>query len=154
MRSTPAKGVQARRPARRARSGGPTTRMEALGAARRHALDDAREHGGIALFGPVAVAGLVGAVGEDDESGIGVEQQGLLQGFVPAQEERGLGAVDAGGFVGDAGGVFGGEAEEADGSLIDGEDFEVVRAGFDGSVEVAGGVWARGCRSWRWRRWR
>ena len=64
----------------------------------------------------------------------------MLEGFVPAEEERGFGAVDAGGFVGDACGVFGGEAEEADGGLIDGEDFEVMGAGYDGGVEVAGGV--------------
>ena len=34
------------------------------------ALDDALEHCGVALFGPVAVAGFVGAVGEDDERGV------------------------------------------------------------------------------------
>ena len=108
------------------------------------AFDDALEHGGVALFGPVAVAGLVGAVGEDDEGGVGLEHQGLLEGFVPAEEERGFGAVDAGRLVGHARGVFGREAEEADGGLVDGEDFEVVGAGFDGRVEVAGGVGCEG----------
>src|SRR5258708_3485315 len=38
------------------------------------ALDDALEHGGVAFFGPVAVAGLVGAVGEDDEGGVNCSQ--------------------------------------------------------------------------------
>ncbi len=73
-------------------------------------------------------------------AGLVFEHQGLLEGFVPAEEERGFGAVDAGGFVGDASGVFGGEAEETDGGLVDGEDFEVMWAGFDGCVEVTGGI--------------
>ena len=74
-------------PARRARSGGPTTRMEADGASAADALDDAREHGGIALFSPVAVAGLVRPVSKDDKSRVDGGEQRLLQGFVPPEKE-------------------------------------------------------------------
>jgi hypothetical protein len=88
------------------------------------------------------VAGFVGAVGENDEGGIDRGEQRLLQGFVPTEEERGFCAVDAGCFVGDAGCVLGGDAEEADGGLIDGEDFEVVGAGFDGDTKLTSGVWS------------
>src|SRR5271170_6112717 len=78
------------------------------------ALDDAAEERGVSFFSPVAVARLVRAVGEHDEGGVGFSHEGLLNGFVPAEEEGGLGAVDASGLVGDASGVLRGEAKEAD----------------------------------------
>src|SRR4051794_9536576 len=78
------------------------------------ALDNALEHGCIAFLGPVAIAGLIGAVRKDDESGIGLKHQRLLESFIPAEEQRGFGAVDTGGLVGDARRVLGRESEEAD----------------------------------------
>ncbi len=101
------------------------------------ALDDAAKEGGVGFFSPVAIACLVGAVGENDQGGVGFSHEGLLNGFVPAEEEGGFCAVDAGGFVGDASGVFCGEAEEADGSGLGGEDFDVVMTCRDGGVVVA-----------------
>ncbi len=84
-------------------------------------LDDAAEHLGVTLFGPVAIACLVGAVGENNEGRVGFEHQGLLEGFVPAEEERGFGSVDTGSFVGDSRGVLGGKPEEPDGGFVGSE---------------------------------
>ncbi len=108
------------------------------------ALDDAAKEGGVGFFGPIAVACLVGAVGENDEGGVGFCHEGLLDGFVPAEEEGGFGTVDAGSFVGDASGVFRGETEEADGSGLGGEDFDVVMTCRDGGVVMA-------CADFTWR---
>ena len=65
-------------------------------------LEDALEHGGVALLGPVAVAGFVGSIGEHNERRIDGREERLLHDFAPAEEERCFGAVDTGRLVGDA----------------------------------------------------
>src|SRR5438270_582072 len=73
--------------------GRPDDENGGLGSQTAAARDNALEHGCIAFFCPAAVAGLVGAVGKHDERGIRLKHQGLLECFVPAEEERCFGPV-------------------------------------------------------------
>ena len=96
------------------------------------AQNDVLKHHGITLLVPAAVTGLIGAVVQHDERGRTVAHQRLLNGGVPAQEDGRLRAVDAHGLIGDAAGVLGDEAEQADGSAREGADLEVVLTRRDG----------------------
>ena len=76
---------------------------------------------------PQRVAGFVGSVGEHDHAGSAALQVGRQHGFVPLQQKRGFGAIDAEGFVGDAGGFIGHPAEDAHGTCIQRLQQEAMR---------------------------
>ena len=80
----------------------------------------------------------VGAVGDDDERRIAPRDVRGQQVVRPAEHHRGLSAVDAQCFVGDAGRVVGGPSEQAHGAAGQGANGEAVRPGSGLVFEMPG----------------
>ena len=115
-------------------------RMGSPGRAAADAGDGGAEGGFVELVDVGAEAGLVGAVVDDDEGGLGVLELGLPGlGVEAVGEDGGAGSVEAEGVVEDAG-VAGEEgfAEEADGTGRGLRSMVLVPAGRDGAVCQAG----------------
>ena len=118
--------------------------MVAVGASARSRSISAREHVAIGFEGPVLAAGFVGAVGEHDQRRIAALDIGLEHRAIPVENHRRLRAVDAEGFIGNAGGFFRHPTEQADGRVIQRLHFQAVLAGFGVVVKIVGSGFAIG----------